>query len=159
MITQVMVIGIGATAVMDLWGLFLARVFGVPPANYAMVGRWIGNMGSGRFVHVSIASAPPIRGEKIIGWTAHYAIGIAFAALLVALKGDDWLAAPSLGPALMVGCVTVVAPFLLMQPGMGQGVAASRTPKPNVARLRSLATHTVFGFGLYLAAWISAAVS
>lgn len=43
-----------------------------------------------------------------------------------------------------------------MQPGMGFGVAASKTPKPNVARLRSLAAHTVFGFGLYLAALLAA---
>jgi hypothetical protein len=39
---------------------------------------------------------------------------------------------------------------------MGLGIAASRTPKPNVARLRSLATHTAFGVGLYGSAWILA---
>ncbi len=153
MTTQAIVIGVGATAVMDLWGMLLSRGFGVPPSNYGMVGRWIGNMGAGRFVHASMAAAPRVPGEKIIGWTAHYAIGITFAALLLAITGDGWVRSPSLGPALAVGIVTVVAPFFLMQPGMGLGIAASKTPKPNVARLRSLATHTVFGFGLYGAAW------
>jgi hypothetical protein len=43
-----------------------------------------------------------------------------------------------------------------MQPGLGLGIAASRTPQPNVARLRSLATHAVFGLGLYAAAAILA---
>ena len=44
------------------------------------------------------------------------------------------------------------APYLIMQPGLGMGIAASKTPKPNVARLRSLVNHTVFGLGLYLSA-------
>jgi nitrous oxidase accessory protein NosD len=39
-----------------------------------------------------------------------------------------------------------------MQPGMGAGIAASRTPKPAVARINSLLTHATFGLGLYLAA-------
>ena len=45
----------------------------------------------------------------------------------------------------------VAAPFLLMQPGMGAGIAASRMPSPASARLQSLITHTVFGCGLYVA--------
>jgi hypothetical protein len=52
-----------------------------------------------------------------------------------------------------VGIGTVAAPFFLMQPGMGAGIAASRTPRPNAARLQSLLTHAVFGLGLYITAW------
>jgi hypothetical protein len=47
---------------------------------------------------------------------------------------------------------TVLFPFLIMQPSLGLGVAASRTPNPMQARLKSLVTHTVFGIGLYLSA-------
>jgi Protein of unknown function (DUF2938) len=47
----------------------------------------------------------------------------------------------------------VAAPFLLMQPGMGAGIAASRTPRPAAARLHSLVTHGIFGLGLYAAGW------
>jgi hypothetical protein len=43
-----------------------------------------------------------------------------------------------------------VFPFFIMQPSFGLGVAASRTPDPTQARLKSLATHTIFGLGLYL---------
>jgi hypothetical protein len=57
---------------------------------------------------------------------------------------------PTLLPALGYGIATVTAPFLLMQPGMGAGVAARRTPRPDAARLQSLVTHAVFGLGLYL---------
>jgi hypothetical protein len=95
-----------------------------------------------------------VPGERLIGWTAHYLIGIAFAFVLLASWGMDWVHHPTIGPALIVGLGSVAAPFLLMQPGMGAGIAASRTPNPSAARLRSVTTHTVFGVGLYVAAWL-----
>ena len=61
---------------------------------------------------------------------------------------------PTLVPALTVSSATLVAPFLVMQPAMGAGIAASKTPRPNVARLRSIVTHTAYGFGLYGSAWL-----
>jgi hypothetical protein len=150
-----LVIGAGATAVTDLWGLARKRLLGVPAPDYSLVGRWIGYMPRGRFRHDPIAASPPLRGERLLGWTAHYLTGIAFAAALLALWGLDWARRPTLGPALVVGIGTVLAPFLLMQPGMGAGVAASRTRDPAKARLQSLVTHTVFGFGLYAAGWLA----
>jgi hypothetical protein len=56
-----------------------------------------------------------------------------------------------MGPAVLVGLGTVAAPFLLMQPGMGAGIAGCRTPRPAVTRIQSLVTHTIFGLGLYAA--------
>jgi hypothetical protein len=91
----------------------------------------------------------------MLGWTAHYFIGIAFAALVPALYGARWLEHPTPVPALAVGLATVAAPFLLMQPGMGAGIAASRTPNPAAARIHSLVTHTVFGLGLYAGALLT----
>jgi Protein of unknown function (DUF2938) len=67
--------------------------------------------------------------------------------------GQDWARQPSLGPAISVGLLTVVAPFLVMQPCMGFGIAASKAQGPNVMRLRSLVTHLIFGVGLYGSAW------
>jgi hypothetical protein len=147
-------IGAGATAVMDLWGVARSRLFGGRALDYGLVGRWIAYLASGRFRHDPIAASPPVPGERLIGWTAHYAIGIAFAAVLLAIWGLDWTRQPTIGPALMVGIGTVAAPFLVMQPGMGAGIAASRTPRPGAARLQSLVTHTVFGLGLYATGWL-----
>lgn len=147
-------IGVGATMIMDAWGVARHRLFDIVPANYGMVGRWIGYMPRGRFRHDSIAAAKPIPGERVIGWVAHYLIGVAFAALLIAIWGPAWIQRPTLGPALTVGIGTVAAPFFLMQPGMGAGIAASRTPNPTSARLQSLIVHTVFGFGLYVSGWV-----
>lgn len=144
-------LGIVATALIDLWAIARERLLGVARPNWGLVGRWIAWMPRGRFVHDSIAAATPVRGERAIGWVAHYLIGIAYAALLLGMVGQAWLDQPTVGPALLVGIGTVAAPFLLMQPGMGLGIAASRTPRPASVRWNSLATHALFGLGLYLA--------
>lgn len=145
------VVGIGATLLMDLWMLLRRRAFGTPLPDYAMVGRWFGHMARGRFRHERIAAAPKLPGELAIGWSAHYAIGIGYAALLVAIWGQAWLQQPTPWPALAVGIGSVVAPLLVMQPAIGAGIAASRTPDPAVARAHSLITHIVFGLALYAA--------
>ncbi|WP_394848513.1 DUF2938 domain-containing protein [Pendulispora brunnea] len=157
-VARAALIGIGATLTMDLWAIFLKRAFGVLSLDYGMLGRWLGHLPSGRLVHESIARAAPVRGERILGWSAHYLIGVTFAALLLSIWGLEWARAPSLAPALFVGIVTIVAPFFVLQPGMGAGMAASKTPKPNVARLKSLGAHSVYGFGLYGAALLVAAL-
>ena len=151
--TQAIVItGIGATLTMDLASLARSRLFATPLPNFALVGRWIAHLPRGQFRHRSIAASGPMRGELTIGWLAHYAIGISFAFALYALWGGAWFERPTFGPALITGVVTVLAPFLVMQPAMGAGLAASRTPRPAAARLQSLLNHTIFGLGLYLAA-------
>lgn len=153
---RVALIGIGATLILDLWSFFLKTIFGAPFPNYTMVGRWIGHFPHGRFVHESVINAPAVAGERLIGWIAHYVIGILYAGLFVAFAGVDWLVAPTAFPALIFGVATVAAPFFIMQPAMGSGIASSRAPKPNVARFRSLAAHTVFGLGLYISAMVAA---
>lgn len=146
-------VGVGATAVMDSWAAARKWLRGIVPPDYGLVGRWLLYMARGRFRHDAIAATPPLRGERLLGWSAHYLIGSVFAGVLLAIWGVDWVRHPTLGPALLVGIGSVIAPFLLMQPGMGAGIAASRTPHPAAARLRSLLTHSVFGLGLYAAGW------
>jgi hypothetical protein len=147
-------IGAGATAVMDLWGVARERLLKTP-VSYGLVGRWLAYMPRGRFRHERIAATAAVKGERLIGWTAHYLIGIVFAGVLLAIWGVEWAEHPTLGPALIVGVGSVAAPLLLMQPGMGAGIAASRTPRPNAARLQSLVTHLVFGLGLYAAGLVA----
>ena len=158
-VTYSVVTGAGATVVMDLWGIARTRLFGIPPFNYALVGRWLAYMVQGRFRHERIGAAPALRGEGFIGWAAHYLIGIGFAAVLLVIWGVDWARQPTLAPALIVGIGSVVAPFFIMQPAMGAGIAANRTPRPGAARLQSLFTHAIFGLGLYAAAWAASLVN
>ena len=151
-------IGVGATAVMDVWAVALKRFWCIPSLNLAMVGRWLGHLPRGTVTHANIAQAAPVRDEAILGWTAHYVIGVLFAAVLLALAGQEWVRQPTFAPALLAGLVSVAAPFCILQPGMGAGVAASKTPHPSAARLRSPMAHTAFGIGLYLAALLWSAV-
>lgn len=147
-------VGIGATLVMDVWNLFLKRAFNIPSLNYCLLGRWLRHMPGGTFRHASIAAAPQKSFECPVGMIAHYTIGVTLALVLVVLTAGDWLARPTLLPALLYGIGTVVFPFFLMQPSFGLGMAASKTPDPTQARLKSLMTHTVFGVGLYLCALV-----
>ena len=156
-IARVAAIGAGATAMMDLWLLLLKRL-GIPTLDFALIGRWVAHWRRGVFRHAAIAKAPAVEGELALGWLVHYASGIAFATLLVAVSGIAWTRSPSFAPALCVGVATVAAPWLLMQPAMGAGIAASRTRTPGINRIRSLANHAVFGLGLYVAAVLLALV-
>jgi Protein of unknown function (DUF2938) len=156
-VLRTIVIGIGATLVMDGWALLL-RQCGVPSLSFALLGRWIGHLRRRQWTHAGIAKAEPIGGELVIGWCAHYSIGIAFAALLLSTFGLEWARAPSLPPALFIGIVTVVAPLLILQPALGAGIASSKTAAPVFNSMKSLVTHTVYGVGLYLAALATASL-
>jgi hypothetical protein len=157
-VSRVLLIGAGATVIGDLWAVAAQRTLNMPLPDWALVGRWFGHLARGTVSHENIAKAPPVRGERVLGWIGHYAIGVAFAALLVEVWGLDWARSPILLPALIVGWLTLAAPFLAMQPAMGNGFAASKSPNPAKARLRSLVTHSVFGIGLYVAAVAVAAL-
>ncbi|WP_339428189.1 DUF2938 domain-containing protein [Pseudomonas sp. RA_105y_Pfl1_P41] len=148
---KAMVIGIIATAVMDLWALLAKRLFNIPSLNYAMVGRWLGNILDGRFTHPNIAHAHVVAGEQVLGWTAHYVIGVFFAMLLLLIMGPAWSQNPTVLAPLLFGIASVAAPFFILQPGMGAGFAASKTPNPTVARARSFMAHGAFGIGLTIA--------
>lgn len=146
-------LGIGATLVMDVW-LAILRWHRVPVMDFALLGRWVGHFPSGTFVHDAIDKAPPIRGERVLGWLLHYGVGIAFAGLMLTVTGKHWLAEPTPGAALLVGVLTVAAPLMIVQPAMGAGLAGRRRAVPTVNMLRSLANHSVFGAGLYLSALV-----
>jgi hypothetical protein len=151
-------VGLGATLVMDLWAIFLKRAFNIPSPNYCFVGRWLRYMPEGIYRHRSIAATPPRPAECTVGWIAHYATGVVYALSLVLVTTPRWLHEPTLLPAMIVGLATVVFPFFVMQPSFGLGAAASKTPNPTQARLRSLMNHAVFGFGLYTSALVASFV-
>jgi hypothetical protein len=150
-VLSVLAIGCGATLVMDAWLVVLRRL-GVRTASFGLIGRWVAHMPRGHFVHASIAKVESVEGENALGWAVHYAIGIVFAGLLVAMAGTGWLQTPTWVPAVMFGVMSVAAPLLAMQPAMGSGFLASKTPTPMVNCLRSLVNHGVFGVGLYVSA-------
>lgn len=154
LVLQAVLIGAGATLGIDLWGSFLRRAFDVKSLDYCLLGRWVLHMPNGTFVHASIAQATEQRHECAAGWAAHYSIGVGLAVLFVLLAPEGWLLRPTLLPALLFGVVSVAAPFLAVQPGIGLGIAASKAPSPWKARLKSVITHSVYGVGLFASAYL-----
>jgi hypothetical protein len=150
------VVGVGATATMDVAAEIVRRTTGVAPLDYRYLTRWISTRwrpGS----YDTVAAAPPVPAERPLGVVAHYLVGVGFAGLLLAAR-PTWIARPTPGPAVAVGLATTIAPFLLLQPALGLGVAASKAPDPTVARLRTIRTHATYGVGLYLSGRALAAV-
>ena len=150
-IIKTLIVGIGATFAMDIWS-FILGVFNIKSLDYRFVGRWIANIPKGQFFHNNIMNVTPVKNELIIGWISHYLIGISFAFLMLAIYGRNWFEKPMLFPALVVGIATIAAPFFLMQPAFGLGVAGSNFPEPDILRLKSFMAHVVYGIGLYLSA-------
>lgn len=153
LLLYVLLLGMVATAALDLWMMLLRRLK-VPMLDMALMGRWFGHLLQARPTHGPIATAAPVRGERALGWAMHYLIGIVFAAAFAAFTGEAWLRTPTLAPALLFGIATVAAPLFIMQPAMGAGIASSRTRTPLLNVTKSFINHAVFGGGLYIAALI-----
>lgn len=148
-------IGIAATALLDIWAQLLKAVSKLPTPPWHLIGRWFAGMPRGTFVHrQGIGQSPEVANELRIGWVMHYAVGIIFAAALLLIWGVQWVHAPTFAPALIVGLVTVGAGWFILQPGMGVGVACSKAPNPNLARALNIIGHVVFAIGLYCSALI-----
>lgn len=148
---KITIIGVGATFLVDIW-IFLLGLFNIKSLDYRFVGRWIGNFPKGKFFHKSITETEAVRGELLIGWSAHYLIGIGFAFMMFIIYGKKWIENPELLSALLFGILTAAAPLFIMQPAFGFGVASSKLSGPNMRRLKSLGTHLVYGAGLYITA-------
>lgn len=154
MLIEIILTGIIATALLDAWAVFYQVVAGQAATNWGLVGRWIAGIPKGLFIQHGIANAKTVANEKTIGWSAHYIIGIIYAWLYLLMAREIFASQPGITSALGFGLATVIAPWFILQPGMGLGVCARKTPKPWLKRLSSILAHSVFGIGLFLGWWL-----
>lgn len=148
-VLRAVTIGVGATVLMDIWAIVLNKTFGVGLPKWGLVGRWVWHLRHGKVFHGDIGKATPVANEVARGWAFHYAVGIAYGLMLVAVTGTQWLASPTFLPAFILGMVTVGAGWFLLAPGMGAGWASSKLAHPMKVRGLNLLGHTVFAIGLY----------
>ncbi len=146
--------GIGGTVFMDVWAIVLNRLFRQPAANWGPVGRWFWHLPKGKVFHDTIALAAPYKHEVALGWASHYAVGILYGIILALIVPHGWFADPTFILPWIVGIVTVGAGWFLLQPGLGIGWAASKTPNPSKVRALNLVAHTIFALGMFVTALI-----
>ena len=153
MIWTGVVMGVLGTLAMDVWAWVLT-LFGQPKPNWAMPGRWLGQVMRGRVFHDDIGAAEPIERELALGWALHYAVGVLYGVVFVLLAGREWVEAPTFLPLWVFSILTIAAGWFLLQPGMGLGWAASKTPNPWKVRMLGLVAHSVFAVGMWVGALI-----
>jgi hypothetical protein len=114
-----------------------------------MVGRWLGYIPKGQLIHNPISDSPKLNFESLIGWSFHYFIGIVYTGVYIGFMALVIEQEPSLLSAWLFGVLTILSPWLIMQPCLGMGVCASKAPMTNKVRLQNLCIHSLFGAALY----------
>jgi len=148
---KTVLIGLGATFLIDCW-TFLLKLMGIKSQGLVFIGRWIAYMKEGKFAHDTIIEAPGSQYELLVGWLAHYVVGVSFAFLLVLLYGKHWINKPTMLPAMIVVLATFTIPVFFVQPALGFGIAFSNMPHQYYLLLRLFLIHVVYGVGLFLTA-------
>ncbi len=77
---------------------------------------------------------------------------IAYGGLYLTIMRLGFGSGPTLVSALVFGIALLIAPWFVMQPALGLGFMAARTPNPAAVRAINVSVHAVFGLGLYLGA-------
>lgn len=145
-----LIVGVGSTIALDLWTGLLARTIGIPATDWGMVGRWVLGMPSGRLVVDGTNETPPSAQEKTVGWIFHYGIGIAYAAIVLIVWGTGFIADPTLLPIIIVGLLaSTTAGLLILFPGLGGGLFASKLPNQGVMIIYLIVAHSVFAAAQY----------
>jgi hypothetical protein len=149
-IIMVIVVGVIATATLDIWQQIYRLLFGAPITNWAMIGRWVAYLPKGQLVHEDIGKIPAVAGEATLGWIVHYVVGIGYAGVYLLLMEIVLRSPPGFVSAMVFGAVSVSVTWFFMEPVLGAGAMASRTPKPTAVMAQDFTSHLSFGLGLYL---------
>src|SRR4030095_3162155 len=151
-----LIVGILATVTMDVVAVVSRRlgIAGRGPRRTGpdLIGRWIGYLLRGKFRHTDILQAPRLRGELVVGLTAHYLIGIVLTLVYLGLLVVAH-ATPTALNAILYGTAPTVLPCFLMCPSQGMGWLGRNAPgDAHLARV-SLFNHIIFGLGIAL--WVA----
>jgi hypothetical protein len=146
---SMVVVGCLSVAVLDLWQRLAHRLGGLPPTNWAVVGRWLLMLlRQGILFNTELAQAPPLPRERLIGWVFHYIIGVVYVWIYVTLWQPNWGLDNPLADGLLFGAVSAVVPWLFFMPATGAGLFGSCTPRPVFVSLSALVVHAIFGVAI-----------
>lgn len=143
--------GIGACIILDLWQICLQRFVGIPATNWRVVGRWlIIALTTGKLINDRLDDTPMIKHEAVAGWTLHYVVSIGYAVIFALLiYRTPYLDATWLD-GVYFGAASVIVPWFMFLPCLGKGVLARKTPKPFMVSGLALIAHIIFGVAMAL---------
>ena len=83
---QIVIVGVGACVVFDVWQRIVQRFTKIPPSNWSLVGRWaISLLTNGQLLARDLELQPERQIELGVGWLVHYVIAIVYAAIFMLL--------------------------------------------------------------------------
>jgi hypothetical protein len=148
-----LIVGILATFTMDVVAVIALRlgIAGHGPRRTGpdLIGRWIGHLFRGRFRHADILQTSPLRGELLLGFAAHYSIGIVLTFVYFGLLAVAHTSPTTLS-AILFGTATTILPWFVMFPSQGMGWLGRAAPGDAHLTRASLFNHIIFGAALAL---------
>ena len=119
---SMVMVGCLSVAVLDLWQRLAHRLGGLPPTNWAVVGRWLLMLlRQGILFNTGLAQAPSLPRERLIGWVFHYVIGVVYVWVYVTLWQPNWGLDNPLTDGLLFGAISTVVPWFFFHAGDGCG--------------------------------------
>ncbi|MBT9386858.1 DUF2938 domain-containing protein [Pseudooceanicola sp. CBS1P-1] len=157
LIIFILVVGIGSTIVLDLWGVFTAKIGWMPGTHWPSVGRWLLGIPAGHLVLDGTDTRPHTLSEAAVGWIFHYLIGLAYAVSFPLFWGIGFISAPTVFPVFLIGViVSSLAGLIVLMPGMGGGIFARKLPNAGAMIVYVLVAHVIFAIAQYLLALLLA---
>ena len=145
LVIQILIVGVVACAIFDLWQRVFQKLTAIPPSNWAMVGRWYrGLMTNGQLIARDLESQAERKNELAVGWLVHYSVAIGYAAAYAWLMNVGILQV-GLIDGLIFGVISVAVPWFLFLPCLGKGMLARLTPNPPLVCGLALMMHSLFG--------------
>ena len=149
-VLEIVIVGVGACVVFDVWQRIFHWFTAIPPSNWAIVGRWtIGLLTSGQVMAHDLELRPNRRNELGVGWFVHYAVAVVYAAIFMLLMRANILS-DGFTDGLLFGVVSVVVPWLFFLPCLGKGIMGRLTPNPPLVCALALMMHSIFGVAIGL---------
>ena len=150
LIMQIVIVGVIACAIFDLWQRVFQKLTAIPPSDWAMVGRWsLGLMTMGQLIARDLESQAEWKNERAVGWLVHYGVAVGYAAVYAWLMHTTILQA-GLVDGLIFGVISVAVPWFLFLPCLGKGMLARLTPNPPLVCGLALMMHSLFGVSIGL---------
>lgn len=148
---SIIVASILSVAILDIWQRLSHRVGGLPPTDWAIVGRWFrASIEQRKLFKHPLQTMPAYPNELLIGWAFHYLVGFFYVVLYVILWKAFGILSPTWADGLIFGVLSVAVPWFFFMPAMGSGVMGCKTPNPVETSISALAVHAVFGVAIAL---------